>query len=96
MTQVDDLAEDIRTIDGKHELGAGELAEKLIELGWSKKTLSDVKLDYGTKVEVLVRGDWVPGYINGTGPGGLLDVVHDRGNWSGYAKGSSIRLAQNK
>jgi ubiquinone biosynthesis protein UbiJ len=32
----DALANDIRSIDGKHDMGAGELAEKLIERGWQR------------------------------------------------------------
>lgn len=31
---VDDLAQDIREIDGSHDLGAGALAEELWEKGW--------------------------------------------------------------
>ena len=30
----DNLAQDIRTVDGNHDLGAGALAEKLFALGW--------------------------------------------------------------
>lgn len=30
------LAEDIRRIDGAHNLGAGTLAERLVSLGWAK------------------------------------------------------------
>ena len=31
-----DLANDIRRVDGNHDLGAGALAEALIERGWTK------------------------------------------------------------
>jgi hypothetical protein len=33
---IDALAADIRKIDGNHDLGAGALAERLVELGWRK------------------------------------------------------------
>ena len=33
-----DLAADIRAIDGNHELGAGALAEALIERGWTRRS----------------------------------------------------------
>lgn len=31
-----DLATDIRAVDGSHDLGAADLAEKLVEKGWTK------------------------------------------------------------
>lgn len=34
MSQIDMLADDIRELDGNHNLGAEALAEKLIERGW--------------------------------------------------------------
>ena len=33
---VDELAQDIRRLDGNNDLGAGKLAQALIDLGWSK------------------------------------------------------------
>lgn len=36
MMNVDELAQDIRRVDGNHDLGAGRLAEKLAEKGWVK------------------------------------------------------------
>ncbi|WP_139794562.1 hypothetical protein [Prescottella equi] len=36
MNQRDELAQDIRAVDGSHSLGAGELAERLTERGWSR------------------------------------------------------------
>lgn len=41
--QADALAQDIRTVDGKNDLDAAELAEKLIELGWAKNDGTDWK-----------------------------------------------------
>lgn len=35
-TDIDAFAADIRAVDGNHDLGAAELAEKLIELGYTK------------------------------------------------------------
>lgn len=34
--QIDQLSEDIREADGDHDLGAGAIAEKLVEKGWVK------------------------------------------------------------
>ena len=36
ITDIDAFAADIRSVDGNHDLGAAELAEKLIELGYTK------------------------------------------------------------
>lgn len=36
MNQRDELAQDIRAVDGSHSLGAAELAERLAERGWSR------------------------------------------------------------
>ncbi|RDI32435.1 hypothetical protein DEU38_103168 [Rhodococcus sp. AG1013] len=36
MNQQDELAQDIRAVDGNHSLGAAELAERLIERGYSR------------------------------------------------------------
>ena len=33
---VDELAQDIRIVDGQNTLGAEALAEELLELGWTK------------------------------------------------------------
>lgn len=49
-TDIDALANDIRAIDGKHELGAGELAEKLIELGWTKGGKAEYPYESGPHI----------------------------------------------
>jgi len=36
VTRIDDLARDIRGIDGDHQLGAGALAERLVDAGWRR------------------------------------------------------------
>jgi hypothetical protein len=40
----DDLAQEIRRVDGKHDLGAGELAEKLFEFISGKLPFTDETL----------------------------------------------------
>lgn len=94
MTQVDELTAALAPLLEDEMKTAEDVAKELIAQGWMRKTVAEAKLDYRTPVEVLVRGDWVKGYVNSIGPGKLLDVVHERGNWSGYAKGSNIRLPQ--
>ncbi len=46
MTDIDTLSNDIRAVNGKNDLGAGELAEKLVELGWKKIPLDDINTEY--------------------------------------------------
>lgn len=44
---INDLAADIREVDGDNSLGAGALAEKLIEKGWAKPSpKDDASVDY--------------------------------------------------
>jgi hypothetical protein len=57
----DALANDIRSIDGKHDMGAGELAEKLIERGWQRTPPDELAALRGameritTEAEVLAK-----------------------------------------
>lgn len=82
----DILAADIRSVDGDHTLGAAELAEKLIELGYTKKpgfdphpSLKEYK--QGEFVEVQKDGRWVAGKVTGIEKGSslLLYVDSERG-----------------
>ncbi len=88
---IDRLANDIRAVDGDHKLGAGDLAEKLIELGWVHQdsipapaapekvlTLKDYK--EGDKVEVYSNkaGDFIPGFVQEK-LNGRLHVHTDKG-----------------
>lgn len=36
-SELNEMAADIRKVDPNHQLGAGALAERLVELGWTKK-----------------------------------------------------------
>lgn len=86
ITAIDQLANDIREVDGDHSLSAGELAEKLVELGYTKAQpvnvhppLKDYKIS--EFVEVLHQSDWVAGRISGIQKTGnvLLYVDTERG-----------------
>lgn len=66
---VNRLAADIREVDGDHKLGAAELAEALVEKGWTQSPAkkADVPLkdySYGDPVEVWFRGEWLPGQVS--------------------------------
>jgi len=44
---INDLAADIREVDGSNDLGAAALAEKLVEKGWAKPSpKDDASVDY--------------------------------------------------
>jgi len=48
---IDIMAADIRQVDGKHDLGAGALAEKLYYLGWRRSAQPSIEpplVDIGT------------------------------------------------
>ena len=96
MSTVDDLTTNILAINPEGTIEAAELAAKLVEMGWDRKVpvIDATKIDSGTLVEVLRNGDWVRGRMVQVSPGGLLEVDTERGPWSGYAKGSRIRLPQ--
>lgn len=129
MNIIDALAQDIRTIDGNHDTGAGELAEKLVEQGWVKLTdkyedveellktydanddasarlltlmnyavtkdrLARKPLREGDYVEVLRQGDWEPGKVSSTSPGGMVNVDTEKGPVTAYQGKSRIRLPQ--
>lgn len=36
--RIDELAQNIRIIDGNHDMGAGEIAERLVELGYTRQS----------------------------------------------------------
>lgn len=127
MHQIDELAQDIRTADGNHDLAAGVLAEKLIDQGWVKlpttheemgdflvhgvepaveprvqalvnyaiatDRLKRKPLREGDYVEVLKDGNWVPGKVNSTGAGGIVNVDTERGPVTAYQGKSRIRPA---
>ncbi|NKS77986.1 hypothetical protein GS539_19380 [Rhodococcus hoagii] len=47
MNQQDELAQDIRAVDGNHLLGASELAERLIERGWFRPRVVETESESG-------------------------------------------------
>jgi hypothetical protein len=60
-----DLANDIRTVDGNHDLGAGELAARLAERGWRRVAAPSDGLR--ERIERLSdasegRGEWLTGW----------------------------------
>lgn len=72
MRETDQLAEDIRTIDGDHKMGAGELAEALVALGYGMlpelpEPIPYSLRDYSPGEIVTVRDrnfDWSLGQIS--------------------------------
>lgn len=42
---INELSNIIRTVDGNHDLGAGELAEKIIETGFLQRVIDDAEAD---------------------------------------------------
>jgi hypothetical protein len=57
-----ELANDIRAVDGNHDLGAGELAARLVERGWRRsQPASEPSLD----VERLARAMSIVGPFRG-------------------------------
>lgn len=78
-----ELAEDIRELDGNHDLGAGELAEGLIQRGWTTVDLvTRFPGDYapGRRVEIFdwQQGKWVLGDVSGH-VGNTVQVDTERG-----------------
>ncbi len=73
---INDLASDIREVDGEHKLGASELAEKLIEKGWAKTSpKNDASVDYphlDSTGETIVLG-----------PGVFVSTDESVLNWKG-------------
>lgn len=96
MTQVEELRDALEELMADKDSGPSDWATILVDQGWKRTVpaIATTKLEPGTPVEVLVRGNWVPGRVNSIGAGQLIEVDHERGAWSGYAKGSSIRLPQ--
>ena len=56
MSEVDKLAQDIRQVDGNHSLGAGALAEKLIERGWCKNQPPSMD-EIEAELKAILAGD---------------------------------------
>ncbi|QXW04028.1 hypothetical protein [Rhodococcus globerulus] len=52
--QRNELAADIRAVDGNHDLGAAALADKLAELGWSKPRTVETPDDLDSLPELSV------------------------------------------
>ena len=82
-TTAEDLAADIREVDGNHDLGTAELAEALVAKGWTRGKTPDPnpplkEYKVGEYVEVLRGGDWVAGRISSK-QGGVLNVDTERG-----------------
>lgn len=64
---VDDLAQDIRRVDGSHSLGAGALAQALHDLGWRKQPEPEWWTEYRSAV-VYLATDGTVDSIRETGP----------------------------
>lgn len=73
----DELAADIREVDGNHSLGASALADRLVDRGWSKpRTVnSAAELDALKPGTVLRFPD---------GEIGMIMVTHDKRHVIGY------------
>lgn len=91
MTQVSDLADALDKVLAQTDLSTAEKAQILVDQGWSKQAPAPVKYKSGDYVEVQVRGDWVPGQITNLVSGGLLDIAHERGSITVYAKSNVVR-----
>ncbi len=96
MTHVEELTAALEELMADKDSGPSDWATALVDQGWIKKNLAHVKIEPGMPVEVMVRGDWVPGRITAKEPGGLLDIAHERGSVSVYAKGAMVRLPEKK
>lgn len=91
MTHLEELTAELNALRADEDLTTAQWAEALIAKGWGKVVTQVVAPKSGQPVEVLYRGDWVPGQILSVGPGGLLDIAHERGSISAYAKGTLVR-----
>lgn len=83
MSTTEDLAADIRSVDGDHKLGAGELAEALGALGWTKAPVAPEhpplrSYKVGQLVSAVRNGEWLEGVISEIDPFGT-HVQTDRG-----------------
>lgn len=91
---IEKLAQDIRAVDGDHTLGAAELAEKLVDLGWLQPVVDASATEeeefvvqpplknytVGEPVIVLRNGDWVPANVTDKNlDGTMLNVFTERG-----------------
>lgn len=63
-----EMAMDIRAVDGNHDLGAAELAEKLVERGWAKPSpKDDASVDFPRlEGETIVLGPEIFSNVEGT------------------------------
>jgi len=76
MSTIDDLAADIREVDGEHKLGAGELAEALAAKGWVKTPVALLQpplgaYKVGEYVVALKDSTWRDGRISEITPHGI-------------------------
>lgn len=89
MTTIEELANDIRTIDGNHDMSAGALAEALADLGYAKTSVVSegppvvlplTAYKVGMNVDVLRNYDWLKGVVSSTDAlGGNVHVDTERG-----------------
>lgn len=79
-TLTDELANDIRAIDGDHDLGAAALATALVELGWAKIPIVLGSYREGHSVDVFFppTGEWMPGHVSSVGPA-MVHVDTEKG-----------------
>lgn len=65
------LANDIRTVDGNHDLGAGELAARLIERGWTRALPESADEGLRTRLRTAIgttdANDGLPHWHHATG-----------------------------
>lgn len=99
---IEELANDIRTVDGTHDKGAGEIAEALVALGWTKTPQTEAPpavlpltmYKTGDKVEAMRNYDWLPGVISSTDAlGNNVHVDTERGPVTIANKNRLRRLA---
>lgn len=64
----------------------------LINYGVTKDRLLRKPLREGDYVEVLKNGDWEPGKVNSTSPGGMVNVDTEKGPVTAYQGKSRTRL----
>ena len=82
-----DLANDIRRVDGNHDLGAGALAEALIERGWTKAAPPPAEAVRAALKRLVATSDYEDGSgraledpsYDGCGFCGEYDLPHEVG-----------------
>lgn len=80
LTPTEELAADIRALDGNHDLGASELATALTELGWTKVPIVLQSYREGHLVDVFYppTGTWLPGHVSQV-ESGIVHVDTEKG-----------------